>query len=152
MSEIFTLSIKCVTGSYLKGPWQFVMAAPVDMTLGDLADHILATADFDGDHLDEFYLANGLRGKITWLTPDGEWDDDADAMDLQLSDIFPLPKNKKLYYLYDHGAAWRFQISKQGKSTTAQPDIEYPCIVSETGVKPEEYGDDEEEEEEEEED
>lgn len=143
MSGIFTLLIECVGGRYLNGPYGFVIDAPVELTLGELASHILGMVEFDGDHLAEFYLANGLGGKKTWFTPNGEWnDDDVRVMDMQLSEIFPLPKHKKLYYIYDFGASWCFQISKRGKETTWQPDIEYPCLLSETGLKPLEFGDD----------
>lgn len=146
MSAIFTMVIECVGGRYLNEPYQCVIQAPVGLTLGDLASHILGIVDFDGDdHMDEFYLANGTGGRKTSLTPDGEWsDDDADVKNMPLSDIFPLPKNKKLYYFYDFGASWCFQITKRGKETKAEPDIDYPCIMSETGVKPKEYGEDEE--------
>jgi hypothetical protein len=147
MSGIFTLTIKCVGGRYFKEPYQFVIEAPVELTLGDLSSYILSMVDFEeDDHLDEYYLANDTRGKKTWFTPDGEWDeDDAHVMDIRLSEVFPLPKHKKLYYFYDFGASWCFQITKQGKQTEALPVNEYPCIVSETGVKPKECGDDEDE-------
>ncbi|PWF48804.1 IS1096 element passenger TnpR family protein [Massilia glaciei] len=144
MSGIFTLSIECVGGMHLKGPYRFMIEAPVELTLGDLASHILGMVDFDGDHLAVFYLANGPRGRKTWFTPNGEWDDDdAHVMDMRLSAVFPLPKHKKLYFFYDFGASWCFQITKRGKETKRQPEIEYPCIVSETGLKPKEFGDDE---------
>jgi hypothetical protein len=147
MSGIFTLAIECVGGRHLNAPYKFVLAVLVESTLGDLASSILGMLDFDGDdHLDEFYLANNQRGKRTWLTPAGAWDEDGEHVKaLRLADIFPLPKNKKLYYLYDLGACWRFQISKQGKQTEALADTPYPCVVSETGTVPQEYGDDEDE-------
>lgn len=143
MSEIFTLGIECVGGRHFNKPYQFVLKVPVESTLGDLASDILDMLDFqDEDHLDEFYLANSKRGKKTWFTPTGEWDeDDAHVMDLRLSEIYPLPKNKKLYYLYDFGASWCFQITKKGRQTVALAGQEYPCLVSETGVKPKEFGD-----------
>jgi hypothetical protein len=144
MSTFFTLSIECVGGRYFKGPYCFVIEAPVELTLGELASHILGMVDFDGDHLAEFYLASGPHGRKTWFTRNGEWDeDDAHVFDIALSAIFPLPKNKKLYYFYDFGASWRFQITKSGKEIKCQPGTEYPCIVSDTGLKPTEYGDDE---------
>ena len=144
MSAIFTLSIACVGGRHLKEPYQFVIEAPVALTLGDLASHILRIVDFEEDnHLDEFYLASGRGGKKTMLTPNGEWDaDDAHVMALRLCEVFPLPKHKKLYYLYDFGASWRFQNTKQGRQTEALPANAYPRVVSETGVKPREFGDD----------
>lgn len=145
MSGIFTLAIECVGGRHFKEPYQFVLDVPVESTLGDLASYILGMLDFeDDDHLDEFYLANGTRGKKTWFTPDGEWDeDDAHVTDIRLSEIFPLPKHKKLYYFYDFGASWCFQITKQGRQTEALAANKYPCIVSETGERPKEFGDEE---------
>ncbi|MES2076917.1 MAG: hypothetical protein V4462_14995 [Pseudomonadota bacterium] len=145
MSAIFKLTIECVGGRYLNAPYHFVMEAPVELALGGLASYILDTIDFEGgDHLDEFYLANNNRGGKTFLTPDGEWsgDDDTHVMEMPLSAVFPTPKNKKLYYLYDFGASWCFQISKQGKQKDALVSTEYPRLVSEHGVKPQEYGDD----------
>ncbi len=145
MSGIFTLSIECVGGRYLTAPYQFVTDVPVELTLGDLASYILGMVDFDeDDHLDEFYMANNNRGKKTWFTPTGEWDDDdAHVMDLRLSEIYPLPRNRQLYYFYDFGASWCFRIIKQGRQTVSLAGQEYPCLVSETGVKPKEFGDEE---------
>ncbi len=141
MSVIFTLSIACIAGRHLTEEYRFVLDVPADSTLDDLASFILGMVDFDGEHLSEFYVANGLRGKKTWFTADGEWDeDDSDMWDIRLSDIFPLGRNKKLYYVYDFGASWCFEITKKGKETTALAGLEYPCIVSQEGAKPAEFG------------
>ena len=143
MSAIFTLSIACVGGMYLTEEYRFVMDFPEDSTLAQLASDILGVVDFDGDHMSAFYLANGLRGKKTWFTADGEWDDDDSRMlAMPLSEIFPLAKNKKLYYTYDAGASWLFEIRKQGKSSLPLAGLEYPRIVSQEGKKPSEYGPD----------
>lgn len=48
----------------------------------------------------------------------------------------------ELYYLYDFGACWVFQIRKQRKQATAQPGVKYPRLLSEQGSKPLEYGHD----------
>lgn len=151
MSPIYTLSIACVTGRHLTEEYRFVLEVPADLTLVDLAAWILGTADFEGDHLDDFFLANSAYGRKTWLTADGEWDpDDGDVFDRRLCDLFPLPRNKKLYYDYDPGASWRFEIVKKGKETRPLPDVEYPRLVSTVGVAPLEYGPDEDDWEEEE--
>ncbi|MBV6319546.1 plasmid pRiA4b ORF-3 family protein [Duganella violaceipulchra] len=120
-------------------PFGFQMQAPADWTLADLADHILFTMDFDGDHLSQFSVAATPSGRRTPLGPD----DESDGMDLPLNSLFPLPKHKKLFYLYDFGASWWFQISKQGKPTTAMPGVTYPRMLAEQGRKPLEYGEDE---------
>ena len=141
MNGILTLSIACVGGMYLTEEYRCVLEVPVDSTLADLASFVLGIADFDGDHLDDFYLANSTRGKKTWFTADGKWDPDDSAMwELCLSKVFPLPKPKKLYYLYDFGNSWCFEITKKGKETIAHRDVEYPCIVEEIGRRPKQYG------------
>ncbi|MEO5934595.1 MAG: hypothetical protein ABIQ08_13740 [Duganella sp.] len=144
MKSIYTLSIKCVSGRYLSGAFSFVLELPADSMLDDLASEILDVVDFDGDHLSDFYLANSLRGKRTWFTPDGEWDpDNSDIWDRRLCDIYPLDRNKKLYYAYDAGASWRFEIVKKGKEKNALAGQEYPHVVAQEGVMPLEYGPDE---------
>jgi hypothetical protein len=126
---------------HLTEGYRFVMEVPVDSTLAELASFILGMVNFDTEHLDEFYLANSKRGKKTWFTTDGEWyKDDSAVEDICLSKIFPLPKPKKLFYLYDFGDSWCFEITKKGKEKLANPDVEYPCIVEEEGLKPEQYG------------
>lgn len=141
MTAIHTLSIACVSGRYLSKEYRFTIEASTDFTLDELASFILDMVDFDGDHLSYFYLANSVYGKKTWLTADGAWDPDHSAIwDLRLSDIFPLERHKKLYYEYDTGASWRFQITKKGKEKNAQAGLEYPRIVAQEGAKPSEYG------------
>jgi hypothetical protein len=45
---------------------------------------------------------------------------------------------------YDFGASWGFEIIKKGKETVALAGKEYPCIVSQEGSVPLEYGDEDE--------
>lgn len=144
MSTIHTLSIACVSGRYLSQEYRFTLEVSTDFTLDELASLILRTVDFDGDHLSCFYLANSAYGKKTWLTRDGEWDpSDSAVWHRCLADIFPLEKHKKLYYEYDAGASWRFQITKKGREKNAQAGVAYPRVIAQEGVKPLEYGPDE---------
>lgn len=138
MQKILTLDIKCIRGMYLMEPYKFRTHAPAAWTLEDLERHILRTMDFDGDHMAQFHLAATARGRQTLLGPD----DGADYADSMLEAIFPLPKHKKLFYLYDFGASWLFQISKHGKSIAMLRGVTYPRLISKEGVKPLEYGGD----------
>lgn len=140
MNEILTLSVTCISGRYLSQAYRCVMALPAEYTLDELASYILEAVDFDGDHLSGFYLANSPRGKKHCLTTSGEWAEDTDVAETRLCDIFPLEKNKKLYYEYAPGASWRFEIVKKGPQTNAAARQSYPCLVLEEGVKPQEYG------------
>lgn len=108
--------------------------------LDELAPLVLGIAGFDDDHLDAFYLTNSARGKKTFLTGKGEWSNgDDETGDAHLSNIFPLPKNKKLFYLYDFGTSWCFQIIRKGKEKPAQAGLEYPRNVETKGIRPEKY-------------
>ncbi len=138
MSKVYTLSITCVAGRYLSEKYGVVCEVPADFTLDRLASLILHVVGFDGDHLSEFYVANSLRGKRVEL---GDSDDD-DTATLRLCDIFPLAPRKKLYYTYDFGASWRFEIVPKGKLASAQDGLQYPRPVSQEGAKPREYGPD----------
>lgn len=143
MSGIFTLAVACVGGRYLTQDYRFVLEVRADSTLGELASCILRTLAFDSEHLSEFYLANGpYGGRKSWFTADGEWDPEGgdDLWACQLARIFPLQKHKKLFYAYDFGASWRFQITKKGREKIARQGLDYPRLVAAEGVKPSQYG------------
>jgi hypothetical protein len=145
MKTIYTLSIKCVWGAYFNDRFLRVIEVPSDMTLGDLHFLILNLSEFDNDHLSTFYTANTLRGKKVWFTESDEWEEGHDALsdgplwDIPLHDIFPLPKHKKLYYWFDFGDDWKFEIRKKGKDKTPVSGVNYPRVIQEEGPKPEQY-------------
>ncbi len=66
---------------------------------------------------------------------------DIDASTTRLCDIYPLGRYKKLYYRYDLGTEWNFEIVRKGWETGAVEGQTYPLLVIEEGVKPVEYGD-----------
>jgi len=70
-----------------------------------------------------------------------EPEEDAGASTARLCDIYPLGRHKKLYYRYDLGTEWNFEIVRQGRETVALDGAAYPMLVMEKGVKPVEYGD-----------
>lgn len=147
-SAIYTLSIACVGGRFLTEEFRFVIEIPADWSLGDLALEILDRAEFDGDHLSEFYLSTGLRAKKRTTLAAGRADEDSPMDGIRLLDVFPLAAKQVLYYEYDPGDNWCFEIIKQGPDTSPQKGIEYPRVVEEHGNKPVEYGPDEDEDEE----
>jgi len=142
MDKIYTLSIKCVAGMYLSQAYSFVLALPADCNFDDLAYYILDVIEFDGEHLSGFYAARTPHSKRTWLKIDAPWEDDGEMPDALLSEIFPLERNKKLFFEYDPGASWCFEIVRKGRETSAVAGQTYPILVMEEGVKPLEYGDD----------
>ena len=142
MSSILTFSITCISGSYLAEDYRFELALPADSTLDVLEGSILDVLEFDGDHLSYFYVANTPHGKQVWSTYLGEEEGDADLSTIRLCDLYPLERNKKLFYRYDLGAGWGFEIVKKGREAEALDGQAYPLLVLEEGVKPLENGGD----------
>ena len=137
---IYTLSIECVWGAYLKERFLRLVEVPSDMTLGDLHFFIRDLTEFDADHLSTFYIANTFRGKKIWFTDTGEWEEENEAMwTLPLEQVFLLGTHKKLYYWFDFGDDWIFEIRKKGKETTPSPRVKYPRLIHKEGPKPIQY-------------
>ncbi len=60
---------------------------------------------------------------------------------LTLEQVFPLPKNMKLYYHFDFGDDWRFEIRKaRTKPKEPEARVKYPRVIESIGRNPREYG------------
>ena len=59
--------------------------------------------------------------------------------DIPLHNVFPLPKHKKLYYWFDFGDDWKFEIRKKGKDGTPVSGVKCPRVIHKEGPKPEQY-------------
>ncbi|WP_067587680.1 IS1096 element passenger TnpR family protein [Endozoicomonas ascidiicola] len=133
---IISLNIKLVYGIYYSEDWQCELALEESTTLEALHRTIQRAVDFDDDHMFEFYIArterSGERQRF-------ECDDSSD-MSCQLKDLFPLEKGRKLFYWFDYGDDWKFQISRSRKKPfVPEPGVKYPRVVSEEGVRPVQY-------------
>ena len=111
-----------------------------DASLYDLHNAIQDAVDFGRDHPFIFYLANSWRGtKKEWLTAKEEWEDrHDDFIELELKDIWPLGR-RRLYYWFDFGDRWTFEIRKERKVKRPEPGVSYPRVVQSTGPNPEQY-------------
>ena len=106
---IYTLTIQCVRGPNLFEPFQRIVEVPSDCSLGDMHWMILDLVNFDGDdHLTGFFLARIWEGPKTWLLDDR----DEPPWERRLVEIFPLPPRQSLFFLYDFGNSWIFEIRK----------------------------------------
>lgn len=110
-----------------------------------LHEAIQDAVDFDNDHLFQFYLgrhpdqhAYTIGGEPGWngYNPVNRY------RKISIAGTWPLPTGYKLYYLFDFGDNWVFQISKtRHKDKIAQPGIVYPRIIEAKGKNPEQYPD-----------
>ena len=137
---IIKLAIKCVDGAYLREPFERRVEVREDMTLGGLHELIQQLTDFDNDHLFTFFAARHHRGKRVEMVETEDWDDERDALDeIVLKEVFPLQDNRKLFYWFDFGDDWMFQITRWGRPKPEEKGMVYPRIIEEVGPKPEQY-------------
>lgn len=97
---------------------------------------ILNAVGFDNDHMFEFRLAPSYYSQSTQCIKC-----DSNELDQKIIDVL-LSKQKgtQLFYMFDYGDNWLFQINKSRKKSFNQiPNILYPRVLLENGVKPEQY-------------
>ena len=110
------------------------------MTLGELHNTIQELTGFDNDHPFTFFIARGPTGKRAPVVEADEWDDEQDQLyEIPLRNVFPLPEKLKLFYWFDFGDDWIFQVGKRGKSKPEASGARYPQVIEETGPKPVQY-------------
>ena len=129
---IYNLTIELVYAD----DWNVTIEIDSDFSLEDLHNVIQEAIEFDNDHMYEFYVARTERSR------------DREVFDSQgeeiytttLESLYPLPKARKLYYMFDYGDSWLFKITKSRKKPhDPVTDIHYPRIIKEVGEKPVQY-------------
>ncbi len=118
------------------------METDSETMLDDLHLAIQTAVNFDNDHLYEFYIARTGRSRERI-----RFNDENDAIyTTDLEDVFPLQKDRKLFYMFDYGDSWLFSIATTRKKPfPAAARTKYPRVISESGEKPEQYPDFDEE-------
>jgi len=138
---ILKLSIECVRGHYLREPCIRVIEIGDNANLYDLHEAIQDAVDFERDHPFGFYIANSSSpwAQKHWISRDEKWERvEAELMRTKLKDIYPVGR-KKLYYLFDFGDMWTFEIKKARGAKKPEPDVKYPRVVEAIGPAPEQY-------------
>jgi len=133
---IWTFKVELLFGRFAEEECVRVIEIESSSTLEDLHFAIQKAVQFDNDHLYEFYISrtDSSRDRIRFDDENGE------LYSLTLEEIYPLEKRKKLFYLFDYGDHWLFQVSKSRKKPQ-QPkkSIKYPRVVESIGQNPEQY-------------
>lgn len=133
---IWTIKIQLIFGLYAKEKWESTIEVDSTSTLEDIHFITQEAVEFDNDHMYEFYISrtDRSRDKIRF---DNE---NEKIYSTTLDDLFPLDKNKNLYYMFDYGDSWLFKISKTRKKPFEPiKDKEYPILINEKGKPPEQY-------------
>ncbi len=124
--EVFTLEIS-LPYSEEDEPWSKVVEVREDFTFRQLHTYIQKIVEFDDDHLYEFYIGKNPSNRSGAIPKNAK-----------LNEIYPLT-GYKIYYLFDFGDSWLFQIKKSLKNLEEDKQVKYPRLIKSTGVNPEQY-------------
>jgi len=136
---IITLRVRCLSME------ECIRLIEIDSTASILDLHfaIQQAVDFDNSHMFEFFVGRTPRNRTIFVGGEPNWDTFDPFRkyeNVSLSEVFPLPSGMKLFYLFDFGDSWMFQITKSPKKDKkANPDIKYPKVVHAKGENPEQY-------------
>lgn len=142
---ILTLTVECMSGRSLEDQCIRVIEIDENACLYDLSQAILNSVGFEQDHLFDFYTANSASPWVQkrWLSEKEEWEErEDDFFQITLRSIYPLDR-KILYYIFDLGDNWTFEIRKGRGIKKPEIDISYPRVVQAVGPNPEQYPEDE---------
>jgi len=124
-----------------KNFWEATIEVPDILCLFELHLFIQQIVSFGNDHLFDFYAGRNDRNrKVVFSEDSGSPYEGRVYESILLKDIYPL-KGMKLYYLFDYGDNWIFEIRKKRKKVIPNQDCHYPRIVSDNGVKLIQYHD-----------
>ena len=133
---IWTLKVTLVSGIYSTGPCVRVIEIESSATLEDLHLVIQQAVDFDDDHLYEFYYARTARSRERVRFDD----ENGELFNRTLDTLFPLPKDRKLFYLFDYGDSWLFSVERTRKAPhEPTAGVRYPQLIESIGDNPEQY-------------
>ena len=114
-------------------------------TFLELHEAIQDAVDFDNDHLFEFFIGRHPGNRAYTIGGEPNWDTFSPVRtyrNVRISGVWPLPTGMKLYYLFDFGDHWLFQINKtRHKDKLIQSGIVYPRVIEARGKNPEQYPD-----------
>lgn len=127
--------ISLISGVYAYKNWSCEIELSQNTLLRELHEIILDAVGFDNDHFFQFFISRREFGSSR-----ESFDDRTYSLDTEFAGLFPLSKGKKLFYWFDYGDDWIFQVSKSRSKPKPFVDrVKYPRVVKEAGVKPEQY-------------
>ena len=139
---IYTLTVKCTWGLTLTEPCERVIEVRNTASLMDLHYAIQKAVAFDDDHMFTFFAGPNYRKRAIVFEEGSDPEASAETMnDITLQRIWPLPKSMKLFYWFDFGDDWKFQINKARAIKPPEKGVKYPRVVGQTGPNPEQYPD-----------
>jgi hypothetical protein len=134
------LKVGCIRGRFLSDECVRIVAIDDSSSLYDLHDMIQDAVSFERDHPFTFYTANSGSpwAEKNRIAVTEDWEEEAEIFArIKLCDIWPLGR-KKLYYWFDFGDDWIFEIRKI-RSTKADASLSTPTVLEGVGPDPQQY-------------
>lgn len=139
--ELYTLTITLPLYSKRNHAWERVIEIPASNSLYNLHSYIQEITEFDNDHLYQFFAGRShTNKKILYSDRPATPYDPGKYINVKLYQVYPI-KGLKLYYIFDFGDNWVFEIRKSRKMKIAEVELQYPRIIEQTGNNPDQYGD-----------
>ena len=126
---IWTLRIECILGRWLEEECVREIEIDSESSLFDFHEAIQDAVGFDRDHLFKFHAGRNWRNRMVVFDDSFNWEDRFDSYEsITLAQIYPLPKSCKLYYHFDFGDSWYFEIRKSRKKAREMEEgMVYPA-------------------------
>jgi hypothetical protein len=129
--------MECVRGSYLEEGFLRVIEVSSDMYLSELHLLIQQLIGFSDEQLEECFMATRLRGKkIRFMASPGNTQSDPPPLNQTLSELFPEGSRKRLFYSFNFGDSWIFEIKKVSEDALPVVAANYPRVVQTEGAQP----------------
>lgn len=139
---IWTLVVECIYGNYLEEECVRTIEVESKSSLYELHNAIQSAVGFGRDHPFEFHAGRNYRNRKVVFDNFDDMVDGSDNYDfIILEQVYPLPKSCKLYYHFDFGDDWYFEI-RRGRKKPHEPEagVKYPRVVETIGSNPSQYG------------
>ncbi len=106
-------------------------------TLEDLHNMIQRAFDFGDDHLYAFYMDGKRFSDLSYNDPRGGDGPFADEIELGACELLEI--NRKIFYLFDFGTEWHFDVVLESIDENATP-LKKGKVIESKGESPEQYG------------
>jgi hypothetical protein len=121
--------------------WEGSFAIEPGATLEDLHALIQDAVQFDDDHGYEFYIARTFNSRPIEVFDD----ENGEIYQRTLASLFPLPSKHALFYRFDCGDNWIFQIKAARGAPWVEAGGEVECgLIEASDTRPVQYPDAEE--------
>ena len=137
--QVATLDVKLCGPREERRKYSRTVEVVTSTTLHELHGIIQDLVDFDGDHLYLFFRGPRWNKQVSIVAEPAHFDNPGDYDHIEIGDIFPLERKERLFYLFDFGDSWFFEVSCNSSFKPIDRRCRYPRLVAKEGRNPKQY-------------